>query len=184
MLIERMWRAAMLQTSVYEEVEAEEGATSQAALVVLIVAIASAIGVFLSEALGGQRPGASGLVRGLVDGILSGFVGWVVWAYVTYFVGTKMFGGTATPGEMLRTLGFAAGPGVLRVLEFVPVLGGLISFVVAIWLLLTGIVALRQALDVSTGKAIGTAIIGWIALVVVSAIIAAIALAIGAALRL
>ena len=49
MLVERMWRAAMLQSSVYEEVEADQGATSQAALVVLIVAIAAAVGEFLSE---------------------------------------------------------------------------------------------------------------------------------------
>src|SRR5918911_702775 len=99
MLIDRMLRAAMLQAGVYEEVEADEGATTQAALVILLVAIATAIGVFLSD-----------------------------------------------------------------------VLGGLINFVVAIWLLIAGIVAIRQALDFDTGKAIGTAIIGWIALVIVTAI--------------
>ncbi len=184
MLIERMWRAAMLQASLYEEVERDERATSQAALVVLLVAIATAIGVFLSDAFGGQRSGASGLVRGLVDGILSGFVGWVVWSYVSYFVGTQVFGGTATPGEMLRTIGFAGAPGVLRIFAFVPVLGGLINFVVAIWLLITGIVAIRQALDVSTGKAIGTAIIGWLALVLVAFVVAVITGAIMAVLRL
>jgi hypothetical protein len=184
MLIERMWRAAMLQIGVYEEVERDESATSQAALVVLLVAVATAIGVFLSDALGGPRVGASGLVRGLVDGILSAFLGWVVWSYVSYFVGTRLFGGTATPGELLRTIGFAGGPGVLRIFAFVPVLGGLINFVVAIWLLFTGIVAIRQALDFSTGKAIGTAIIGWLALVLVALVVAVITGAIMAVLRL
>jgi predicted double-glycine peptidase len=37
--------------------------------------------------------------------------------------------------------------------------------IVALWLLATGIVAIRQALDFSTGKAILTALLGWIAVV-------------------
>jgi uncharacterized MnhB-related membrane protein len=48
------------------------------------------------------------------------------------------------------------------------VLGGVITFVVLIWLLLTSILAIRQALDFSTGKAIGTAIISLIPVVLVT----------------
>jgi hypothetical protein len=168
MLVERMWRAAMLQSSVYEEVEADEGATSQAALVVLIVAIAAVVGEFLSEALFGTRTGVAGLARGIVTGLFGDFVSWIVWSYVAYFVGTRLLGGTATPGELLRTLGFAGAPGVLQIFGFVPVLGGVINFVVLIWLLLTSIVAIRQALDFTTGKAIGTAIISLIPVVLVT----------------
>lgn len=168
MLLDRMWRAAMLQSSVYEEIEADEGATSQAALVVLIVAIAAVIGEFLSEALFGTRTGAAGLARGIVTGLIGDFVSWIVWSYVAYFFGTRLFGGTATPGELLRTLGFAASPGILQILSFVPVLGGLINLVVGIWLIFTGVVAIRQALDFSTGKALGTAIISLIPVVVIA----------------
>ena len=76
-----------------------------------------------------------------------------------------VLGGTATWGELLRTIGFAQTPGVLQVLGIIPVLGGLIRFAVAIWVLIAGIIAIRQALDVGTGKAILTAALGWLVIV-------------------
>ncbi|MBV9110755.1 MAG: hypothetical protein JO306_15190, partial [Gemmatimonadetes bacterium] len=94
-LIERMIGAAMLDTSVYEEVEADRSATGQAAIVVTIVAVCAAIGNY---AHGGN---------GIIGGIISAFIGWLIMAALTYFIGTKLFGGTADMGEMLRTLGFA-----------------------------------------------------------------------------
>src|SRR5262249_7144360 len=110
---------------------------------------------------------------------LSALIFWVVWAYVTYFVGTQFFGGTATPGEMLRTIGFAQSPGVLRILSFIPVLGGLISFIVAIWSIVAGVIAVRQALDFDTGKAILTVIIGFVVVVIVTIVLGLILAAIG-----
>ena len=50
-------------------------------------------------------------------------------------------------------------------------IGGLIRFVVAIWILIAGIIAIRQALDFSTGKAILTAVLGWLAIVIPMALI-------------
>jgi hypothetical protein len=84
---------------------------------------------------------------------------------VTYLIGDKLLGGTATWGELLRTIGFAQSPGVLMIFGIIPILGGLVRAVVALWLLAAGIVAIRQALDFSTGKAILTAILGWVAMV-------------------
>jgi hypothetical protein len=62
---------------------------------------------------------------------------------------------------------------VLHVLGIIPVLGGIIRFGVAIWVLIAGIIAIRQALDVSTGKAILTAVLGWLAMALPLAILAA-----------
>jgi hypothetical protein len=149
-LVERMKGAALLDISVYEEVEADSSATGQAAAVVAIVAVCAAIG--------GARAGAGGAIAGLI----AAFVGWVIWSGITYAIGDKLFGGTATWGELLRTLGFAQSPGVLLVLGIIPLLGGLIALVVGVWMLIAGVIAIRQALDFSTGKAVGTAIIGWI----------------------
>lgn len=148
-LAERMIGAAMLDVSVYEEVEADESATGQAALVVGLVAIAGAIG---ASGNGGS---------GMTGAVFTAFMGWVIWSGLTWFIGTRFFGGTATYGELLRTLGFAMAPGVLNILGFIPFLGGLIGFVVAIWSLVAGVIAIRQALDFDTGKAIATAVIGW-----------------------
>ena len=85
----------------------------------------------------------------------------IAWAGITYIIGDKILGGTATWGELLRTLGFAQSPGVLMILGIVPILGGLARLIVAIWLLVAGIIAIRQALDFSTGKAILTGVLGW-----------------------
>jgi len=148
-LAERMIGAAMLDVSVYEEVEADEGATGQAVMVVAIVAIAGAIGAW----------GDGG--NGMTGAVVSAFLKWLIWAGLTWFIGTRFFGGTATYGELLRTLAFAMSPGVLLILGFVPILGWLVGAGVAIWMLVAGVIAIRQALDFDTGKAVATAVIGW-----------------------
>jgi len=158
-LINRMVRAARLDVSLYEEVEADTTATSQAATAVAIVAVAGAIGGALSAAMSDT---GGNIIGSVIWGLLSALFMWVVWSYLTYFIGTKMFGGTATPGEMLRTLGFASTPGIFNVLVFIPVLGPLVGFITLIWSLVAGVIAVRQALDFDTGKAILTAVIAGV----------------------
>lgn len=155
----RMIGAATLDVSVYEEVEADSTATAQAAGVVAIVALCSAIG--------GIGAGAQGVFSGLIAAL----VGWAIWAGVTYLIGDKVLGGTATWGELLRTLGFAQAPGVLFALGVIPLIGGLASIAVGLWILITGIVAIRQALDFGTGRAIATAILGFIPYVMLAAML-------------
>ena len=175
MLVNRMIRAAMLDPRLYEEVEHDQSATSQAMQVVLIVALASGIGSALWKLLTLSPIDA---VTGLVGGILVAVLGWLAWALVTYIIGAKIFGGTATYGEMLRTLGFAQSPNVLLIftgiLGGIPLLGGLLRLALLIWVLLAGLIAIRQALDVGTGKAIITAILGWIVMVIIVGIVASI----------
>jgi hypothetical protein len=160
---ERMIGAATLNVPTYEEVEHDTTATGQAAGVVALVAVAGAIGSI----------GAGG--AGVVGALISAFVGWLIWSAVTLVIGTKVFDGTADMGEMLRTLGFAQSVGVLRVLGIVPVLGWLVQLVAGIWMLVCGVVAVRQALDFTTGKAIGTVLLGWVCYVVIGALMAGLA---------
>jgi hypothetical protein len=173
MLFDRMMRAARLDVTASEEVEADTSATSQAATVVAIVAVCQGIGAAVNAMTAPDRGGTSGAVLGLVLGIVAAFVGWVVWSYVTYWVGTSVFKGTATPGEMLRTIGFAYTPNVLGILAFIPVVGGIAAFVGSIWALIAGIVAIRQGLDISTGQAVITAIIGWLVVLLLTCLVAA-----------
>ncbi len=149
-LTDRMVGAAMLRNEVYEEVEADGRANGQAALVVALVAVAAAVG------------GVGGGTGGIVTGILSAYIGWLLWSGVTYLIGTKLLGGTATWSELLRTIGFAQSPGVLYVIGVIPLLGWLANLVVAFWVLIAVIVAIRQALDFRTGRAILTSLIGFI----------------------
>ena len=157
-MLERMVGAALLDVDTYEEVEADTNATTQAGLVVALTAVAAAIGQL---SLG---PFA------IIGNALATLVHWFVWAGITYVIGDKVFGGTATWGELLRTLGFAKAPGVLAAAAFIPLVGALVHVAIAPWLLVTGVVAIRQALDFSTGKAILTALIGlipyWVALAI------------------
>ncbi|MDT8436985.1 MAG: YIP1 family protein [Gemmatimonadota bacterium] len=149
-LLDRMLGAAKLDVATYEEVEANVALTQQAGLVVLIVAVARGIG--------SSGHGLGGIFAGVVAALL----GWLLWAGLTYLIGDKLLGGTATWGELLRTLGYAQAPGVLAVLGVVGFLSGPVELVVSLWLLATGIVAIRQALDFGTGKAILTAFLGWL----------------------
>jgi len=158
-ITDRMIGAAMLDIATYEEVEHDERATGQAAVVVVIVAIASAIGFI--------RWGGPGVIVGPIMAIVS----WLIWSGVTYLIGEKVFGGTATWGELLRTLGFAQAPGVLLILGIIPIVGALVRLAVSIWLLITGVVAIRQALDFSTGKAVITAILAWLVIMIVTMVI-------------
>ena len=77
-------------------------------------------------------------------------------------IGDWLLGGTSTWGELLRTLGFAHAPGLLFVVGIVPFVGWVAKPIIGIWMLAAGVVAVRQALDFSTGKALGTVLLGWL----------------------
>ena len=167
-MINRVTRAAMLDVNLYEEVEADTSLNQEALIVVILVAVAGGIGSFLAQVFGGEIGPA---VVSLLVTIVLGVVSYYIWAYVTYFVGTRLFNGTADPGELLRTLGYASGPRVLALLGFIPCLGGLAGLVGAIWALVTGVVAVRQALDFDTTKAVLTCIVGWVIALVISIVV-------------
>ena len=97
------------------------------------------------------------------------------WAVLIYVLGTKVFAQPQTRsdvGELLRTTGFAAAPGVLRVLGIVPgLLGDLLLLVVAIWMLVAMVVAVRQALDfTTTWRAVVVCVAGWGVMLVLIAV--------------
>jgi hypothetical protein len=175
-LTDRMIRAARLEAGLYNEVEADTSATSQALTVVVVAAVAGGIGAAIGAALGGRPSGVAG---GLVGGVLTELLGWAVWSYVMYFVGTRVFHGTASYGELLRTLGFAYSPGVLLIFRFIPLLGGLVVLAVGIWRIVAGFIAVREALDLDTGNTLATIVVGIIAYIVVFAIVGLVLAAIG-----
>jgi len=175
-LTDRMIRAARLDVALYNEVEADTTATNQALMVVVLVAVASGIGLMLSSIIAG-RPGVA--FGGLIGAVVLELLGWAVWSYVMFFVGTRLFHGTATYGELLRTLGFAYSPGVLLILRFIPILGGIIGLIVAIWRIVAGFIAIREALDLDTGNTIATVIVGFIGYLIVAFIVGAILASIG-----
>ncbi len=163
-LIDRMVRASKLDINLYEEVEADKSSMGQAITVVVISSVASGIGTI----------GILG-IQGLIVGTISALIGWLVWAYLTYLIGTKLLPEPQTKadvGELLRTIGFSSAPGVLRIFGFIPLIGVIISFVASIWMLVAMIIAVRQALDYkSTWRAIGVCVIGFVIYLVIIALI-------------
>lgn len=152
---DRIIRAAKLDIHLYEEVEADKGAMGQAMGVVVLSSIAAGIG---SIARGG--------ISGILIGTIMALIGWYVWAYLIYFIGTKLLPEPQTKAdhsELLRTIGFSSSPGLIRVLGIIPGLGGIVFIIASIWMLVAMVIAVRQALDYkSTLRAVGVCVIGWI----------------------
>jgi hypothetical protein len=151
----RMIRAAKLDVHLYEEVEADKGALGQAMGVVVLSGVAAGVG----------STGSVGLY-GIVTGTIAALIGWLIWAYITYIVGTKLLPQPQTQadyGELLRTIGFSSSPGLLRVFGIIPFVTPIIFLATSIWMLIAMVIAVRQALDyTSTLRAVGVCIIGWI----------------------
>jgi len=154
-LTDRMIRAAKLDVSLYEEVEADKEAMGQAMTVIILSSVAAGIGT----------TGTIG-IKGLFLGTIAALVGWFIWAYLTYSIGTKLLAEPQTKadyGELLRTIGFSSSPGVLRFFGIIPMLGNIINLVCGIWMLVAMVIAVRQALDYkSTWRAVAVCIIGFI----------------------
>lgn len=158
----RMAKAALLHADTYEEIEADRSSIFQATIVVLLACCAAALGFWLRIEAGASvlidsRPLA---FQVLIVG-LEPFVIWVGASAFSYMTGATFFRGPDTQTdffEVLRTTGFAFTPALLAAFSFVPPgsLGLAILAVARLWSLVATIVAVRQALDFTTLRAIGT----------------------------
>ena len=155
----RIFRAARLDVDLYEEVEADKSALGQAMSVVVLSSMAAGIG----------STSKAGLF-GMLMMVLVALAGWYIWAYLTYFIGTRLLPEPQTKadhGELLRTIGFSSSPGLIRVLGIIPGMQSIVFPIAAIWMLVAMVIAVRQALDYSsTLRAIGVCLIGWVIQVV------------------
>ena len=151
----RMIRTSMFDVHAYEEVEADKSATVQALTVVLIVALVGSLPSLVS-----------GDLRMVLFTFIASVCYWAVWAFITYFIGTKILPEQTTDadwGQLLRTTGFAQSPGILTIFGIIPGVASLIAIPVSIWQIGTMVMAVRQALDYkSTLRAIGVVLIGII----------------------
>ena len=164
--LHRIIGATLLDRRVYEEVEADRSATGQA---LIVVVLSSAGGGMAAAALGAQTIGD------VIAGMIASLIGWVAWAVLTYVIGTHLLPEPQTradTGELLRTVGFASAPGILRVVAVIPFIGLPLYGLIWIWMLVTTVVAVRQALDyTSTARAVGVCVIGWALSFLLAAII-------------
>jgi len=164
--IQRLIGAAALDAAIYEEVEADRTATAQAVLVVILSSLAAGVG---SRGFGGASIGTMFFMT------IGALLGWAAWALVTLQIGGRLMPEAQTRvdmGELLRTIGFANTPGLLRVFGIIPSVSYPAFAIAAVWMLLAMIVAVRQALDyTSTSRAVIVCAIGWILSIVISVVI-------------
>jgi hypothetical protein len=153
----RMLKAALLDVDTYEEVEADRGANLQALAVVVLAALSAGIGSIANSGY-----------AGIVFIAVAALIGWWVWAYATYIIGTRLLPGAKTVadhGELLRTIGFSSAPGTLFALGAIPAIAGFVFPLVSLWMLVAMVIAVRQALDYEhrggTGRAIAVCAIGF-----------------------
>jgi hypothetical protein len=155
--LHRIAGAARLEPRTYEDVEADITANGQAVAVIVLSSIASAIG----------------LMRGLpidpfvfVSYTAAALTAWMTWSALVYLIGVHLLPGPetrATVGEVLRTTGFAASPGVVRILGLVPVVGPAFFVLGSVWMLAAMFVAIRQALDYRhLTRALAVCVVGWL----------------------
>jgi hypothetical protein len=137
-ILNRMYRASILDVNLYEEVEADKSLLTEAMIVVILSSLASGIGSW--------SMGLGELFTSTIGELLS----WYVWAFIVYFIGTKLLPEPQTVadhGELLRTIGYSSAPGIIRILKPILPFDSAIDFIATIWMLVAMIIAVRQALD-------------------------------------
>ena len=150
----RIFRAIKIDVELYEEVEQDKSATVQAGLVVVLASLAAGVGAL--------QLGASNFILAPIASLLS----WYIVSYIIYFVGVKLFPEKSTKsnhGELLRTIGFANAPGLIRVFGFTPDLMFVTFIGSQFWILACVVVGVRAALDYkSLWKALGVVIVAML----------------------
>jgi hypothetical protein len=152
----RVIGALAIDPVIFEEVEGDRSATWQAMVVVVLSSISAGIGAF---------GWGTGSLRGVLFISALALLAWATWAVITFEIGTRLMPETETRadvGQLLRTIGFAAAPGMLRIFGIVPGATLPAFAITAVWMLVAMVVAVRQALDYkSTARAVAVCGLGW-----------------------
>ena len=154
-IVQRFSRMVRLEPGVYREVQHDEQATTEAAAIVVVASLLAALGAGF---------GAPRFFAGFVVEFLAGILlYWLLWSWITTLVGSRVFGSHATCLEVARPLGYANGARALGILSalgcIVGSLAGLVAWVLS---LVMGIVAVRETMELSTERAVITALAGWV----------------------
>jgi hypothetical protein len=162
----RMFGAAALDTAIYEEVEADRSATGQAMIVVVVSSLAAGVG---ASGLGGSSARNAFVISAIA------LIAWAAWALVTFQIGARLLPEPQTRvdvGELMRTIGFASAPGMIRVFGIIPSVTIPAFAIAAVWMLLAMVVAVRQALDyTSTARAVAVCALGWLLAIAIAVVL-------------
>jgi multisubunit Na+/H+ antiporter MnhG subunit len=163
-IIGRIVRIIKFDQTVYKEIEEDTGANGEAAIVVVVASILSAIGA------GIYRRNFGAFAFDLIVGVL---FFWLLVSYVTMLIGTRLYKGETNFWEMARCIGYANAPRILGIFGAIPCIGWLASLAAIILTLVVAFFAIREALDLPTEKTLVSIALGWAISLVVWAVLAA-----------
>ena len=156
-------RAALLDGRIYREIGEEPAAMFRALGTVLAVAIAFGLGLMNRDFEGIEDSPMLVLLVASTTMVL----GWLLWGTIAYIVGSRALGGQATHRMLLRSLGIAYAPGIVMVLAGAPGVGGPVSLLGPLWVLASGMVAIRETLSHGWFRALLPSVAGWFVAMVV-----------------
>lgn len=154
---DRVVAAIRLDATVYDEVEHDEEAMGQAFWVVVLAALAQGIGAV-------QAPSVPALVGALFGLSLVGILGWVVGTAVIWLIGVKLMQCSSDFAELMRTIGFASAPKILMMFGVLPLgpVNWALAAAVSILSIVATVVAVRQALDITTQRSVLVCVIAML----------------------
>lgn len=155
-MVDRIIRAIRLDPTLYREVADDEQYTNEGLMIVLAVALLSAIGASIGAGMNEGRP----VLTFIVQAANTLIFGWLLWAVVAYFVGTAL-GGKSSVTEMARTLAYANAPGLVGLLAFIPCIGWILVLAAFVLTIAAGVIAIRESMEFDTTNAVVTAVLGF-----------------------
>ena len=152
-------------------------ATGQSVAVLVLTALAVALGTTLRLEIVNSNLSAYGIIVGSLAGIVTGCFASFVWSGTVFLVGTKLFQGKTGFWELARPIFFASSPGVLFLLVSIPLqsvnqLVGLtyvivVSIFASSWVVLCQAFVLKQVMGFSPARTFLTFVVGFLILLFV-----------------
>jgi hypothetical protein len=162
----RLMGAAILDAGAYEGIENDPRATGQAAMTVVLASVAAGVG-----AAGVYGPSVATLLTVSTLALVT----WAAWAVLVLQIGARWLrepDTQADTGQLLRTIGFAASPGLLQVLAAFPRVAPFVFALTWLWMLAAMVVAVRHALDYrSSARAVAVCLLAAGLVVALAAVI-------------
>lgn len=160
-MLDRIMGVLMLKAPVYKEIAEDKSATTTAAIIVVVMAVITGVigGVIYS------MTGTGSAIGFIVRTIVTALISWVIGGWVIAFVSKTFFGGKTDTGEMLRVFGFTQ---IFQIIGIVPCLGTIVALVLS---LIAAVIGIREASEFDTTKAILTAVVAFVVLIIVSFVI-------------
>lgn len=162
-LFQRLLRAIKLDGQLFEEIVSDPSLQSQSVWAVAIFAMATAFGTFT-------------LISGTAVniGLLSTMIGWYIWAFSVFYVGSRMLKAEAGADRktIMRVMAFACAPGIFRIMGIIPKTTAIIFTVTSIWILVTAIFGLKKVYAQAPAFKIGlVTVVTWIGATLFQAIL-------------